>query len=493
MRDVWLIFLSIFSAGMVSLLLELSLLREFTYIFGSTAVSNALIISIFLVGLAVGAYLGTWGAFNVKDETDARRKFALIQLLCILFIVLFCLSKKYFVYDCRYPNLVRLYFMVAVLTPSLLSGMGYAISVKIMHWRGEKFITYIYAFSTLGSVIGGLAHGIILVPLWGMGSTYISAVVFAGLALYLMYSIMNVLHKALLVVLVIGAAGLIHFNVSELLFPSKDILYSKDSEFGIVEVWRLNSEEANYLNKQIGGTESDIKMDSALIDLKVNNIHQSFNFPVDRRIHKQWAETSLQIINRPATVLMFGYGSGVSAASYLESPQVKRMDIIENCGPVIEAAKLFFPEEFDVVEKDERAVFVVDDFRGFVRFTDQKYDIIALDHSLQDPYSIGYFTSEFFNQLKTIMNPGGVVMLLGKGLSWNTTKMCFKYAYKNINPQTEHALRLNLYYLTDEPFTGPAASDYELMKDGLSPDGLIYSDEKVFQLTRSERASSGGI
>ncbi|MEM5787662.1 MAG: hypothetical protein AAGU11_10105, partial [Syntrophobacteraceae bacterium] len=63
MREVWLIFVSIFSAGIVSLLLELSLLREFIYIFGSTAVSNALIISIFLVGLAIGAYLGTWRPF----------------------------------------------------------------------------------------------------------------------------------------------------------------------------------------------------------------------------------------------------------------------------------------------------------------------------------------------------------------------------------------------------------------------------------------------
>jgi predicted membrane-bound spermidine synthase len=315
MRDVWLIFLSIFSAGMVSLLLELSLLREFTYIFGSTAVSNALIISIFLVGLAGGAYLGTWGAFSVRDETDARRKFALIQLLNIIFVVLFCLSKKYFVYECRYPNLVRLYFMASVLAPSLLSGMGYAISVKIMHWRGEKFITYIYAFSTLGSVVGGLAHGIILVPLWGMESTYISAVIFAALALYLMYSLMNVMVKALLVLLVIGAVALIHFHVSELLFPSRNVLFSTDSEFGIVEVWKLDHEKANFINRQIGGKDSDLRMDGISIDLKVNNIHQSFNLPVDREIHRQWAETSVQIINRPAKVLMLGYGSGVSAAS----------------------------------------------------------------------------------------------------------------------------------------------------------------------------------
>jgi predicted membrane-bound spermidine synthase len=483
MREIWLIFLSIFAAGVVSLLLELSLLREFTYIFGSTAVSNALIISIFLVGLAGGAYLGTWGTFSVKDETDARRKFALIQLLNIIFVVLFCLSKKYFVYDCRYANLVRLYFMISVLTPSLLAGMAYAISVKIMHWRGEKFITYIYAFSTLGSVVGGLAHGIILVPLLGMRSTYISAIVFAGIALYLMYSFMNIMYKTLLALLVVGAVALIHFNVSEFIFPSKDILYSKDSEFGIVEVWKLNNEKASYLNKQIGGKDADLKMNEAPLDLKVNNIHQSFNFPLDRSIHKQWAETSLQIVNRPVTVLMFGYGSGVSATSYLESPLVRSMDIIENCGPVIEAASIFFPEEFRFVTKDKRANFVVDDFRGYVRFTEQKYDIIALDHTLQDPYSIGFFTVEFFDQLKKTMNPGGIVLLLGDGLSWNTTKMSFRYVYKNINPQTEHALRLNLFYLTDEKFTEPAVNDYQLVKDGLLPGGLIYSDERVVRLT----------
>lgn len=486
MKDIWLIFSSIFAAGVVSLLLELSLLREFTYIFGSTAASNALIISIFLVGLAVGAYLGTWGTFTVKDETDARRKFALIQLLNIIFVVVFCLSKKYFVYHCPYPSLVRLYFMASVLTPSLLSGMGYAISVKIMHWRGEKFITYIYAFSTLGSVVGGLAHGIMLVPLWGMHSTYISAVIFAALALYLMYSLMNLTCKTLLALLVGVAVGLIHFNVAELLFPSKDLLFSKDSEFGIVEVWRLNHEKATYLNRQIGGKDSDITLDAAHLELEVNNIHQSFNFPVDRRIHQQWAETSLKIINRPATVLMFGYGSGVSAASYLESPLVTRMDMIENCGPVIEAARRFFPEEYDRVSKDKRAHFVVDDFRGYVRFAEQKYDVIALDHTLQDPYSTGFFTTEFFQQLKRIMNPDGIVLLLGDGLSWNTTKRCFRYAYKNINPQTEHALRLNLFFLTDQPIREPTAGDYALVQDSLTPDGLIYSDERVFLLGRSE-------
>lgn len=287
MRDVWLIFVSIFAAGIVSLLLELSLLREFIYIFGSTAASNALIISVFLVGLAVGAYLGTGKRLRVVDETDARRKYAFVQLLNILFVVAFCMTKKYFIYDCPYPNAVRLYFIGSVFGPSLLSGLAYAISVKIMHWRGEKFVTYIYAFSTFGSVVGGLAHGILLVPLWGMRSTYLLAVIFAAIALYLMHSAMTLVRKVQVVILVLVACAVIQFNLCERLFPSKDILYSKDSDFGIVEVWHLGKGDALYKHLALGGKESDFKMDGEAIDLKVNSRHQKrskhsppFLFPI---------------------------------------------------------------------------------------------------------------------------------------------------------------------------------------------------------------------
>ncbi len=260
MKDIVLIFLSIFSAGIVSLLLELSLLREFIYIFGSTAVSNAIIISIFLVGLALGAYLGTWQKFAVKDEADARRKFAVLQLLMVVFVVLFFVSKKYFIYHSHTPALVRLYFMLSVFAPSLLSGLSYALSVKIMHWRGEKYITYIYAFSTLGSVIGGLAHGIILVPLWGIRSAYICAVIFAGLALYTMYPLMNRMRRVAVALVLLGAIAAINWNVAELLFPSRNILFSKDSEFGIVEVWGLSESEARNMHFTMGGKASDFKL-----------------------------------------------------------------------------------------------------------------------------------------------------------------------------------------------------------------------------------------
>lgn len=480
MKDVWLIFVSIFSAGIVSLLLELSLLREFVYIFGSTAVSNAIIISTFLVGLAIGAHLGTWKQFEVKDETEARRKFAFIQVLSILFVVVFYITKKYFIYHSEQPALVRAFFIFSVFAPSLMSGLSYALSVKIMHWRGERFITYIYAFSTLGSVVGGLAHGIILIPLWGIRSAYLCAVLFAGLALYTMYPFMRTMRKALVALLLIVSLAAISFNVSDILFPSSNIIFSKDSDFGLVEVFSLNEEEARYSHFALGGKEKDFKITQRpVIDMKVNNIHQSFNLDIDRRIHEQWAQTSLSIVNRPAKVLLLGYGSGVTAYAYLNSPMVERIDIVENCDPIIEAAEIFFPHEYHSVMNSQKGNLVVDDFRGYVRFADEQYDIVAMDHTIEDPYAIGFFTVEFFEQLKRITKPDGVIMMLGKGLSWNTTRLSFKYIYRNINPETETALRTGCLWMSEQEFNGPAAKDYTLVLDGPIPGGVVYSDERV--------------
>ncbi|MEM5787663.1 MAG: hypothetical protein AAGU11_10110, partial [Syntrophobacteraceae bacterium] len=364
-----------------------------------------------------------------------------IQLLMIIFVVFFFLTKKYFIYHSQSPDLVRLYFLVSVFAPSLLSGLAYAISVSIMHWRGERFITYIYAFSTLGSVVGGLAHGIILVPLWGIRSAYISAVIFAAIALFTMYPLMSRIRKTAVALVVLAAMAAINWNLAEVIFPSKSILFSKDSEFGIVEVWKLTEPQARFSHLALGGKEADFKMEAQSIDLKVNNVHQSFSLQIDRRIHEQWADTSLAIVNRPAKVLLLGYGSGVTAVAFLKSPMVERLDVVENCFPLVEAARIYFPEEFKYVESSPKVRNIIDDFRGYVRFAQEKYDIVAMDHSIEDPYAIGFFTVEFFEQIKRITKPGGVVLQLGKGLSWNTTRLSFRHIYKNINPNTETALR----------------------------------------------------
>ncbi|MBF0485516.1 MAG: hypothetical protein HQL16_03270 [Candidatus Omnitrophica bacterium] len=473
------IFAAVFFAGVVSLLLELSLLREFVYIFGSTATSNALIISVFLVGLATGSYAGTWRKFKYSPR-EAKEQFAALQIVSIIYIIGFFFTKKFFIYHCHHPKVVMAYFLVTVFFPAFLSGLGYAFIVKVLHERGERLIVWVYGISTLGSVIGGILQGLVLVPLWGMRSAYMTALVCAALAGWLIAR-ENLLRRILTVCLALSAVGVVFYDPVQMLFPSRGLLFSKDSQFGIVEVWQMTEDRAKKNSDRIGFGQTVYKMSEPAIDIKINNVHQAYNLPVDRHIHEQWAATSLAIVGHKAKVLLMGYASGVTAEAYLSWPNLERLDIIENCGPVVEAGKKFFPKEYAKVMNDPRAHIIVDDFRGYARFTHEKYDVIALDHSLQDPYQIGFFTTEFFGRLKDIMNDQGVVILLGGGLSWNTTRLSFPYIYKNNTPGIEPHIQHNCLYMATRPFRPEIAANYALIMDPLEPNGIVYSDERVWR------------
>lgn len=472
---------AVFFAGIVSLLLELSLLREFIYIFGSTAKSNALIISVFLVGLAAGSYAGTHRLFKAS-ATESSERFAQLQVLNILYIAIFFLTKRYFVYYCAHPKIVMVYFLASVFAPSFIAGLAYAYTVKILHEKGERIITWVYGISTLGSVIGGMAHGLWLVPVFGIRSTYVAAVGCAALAALLVNRSGNLRRNVLLLILMCVVVLAIRLDPSRRLWNLPNVLFSKDSEFGIVEIWKLSPEKARKMHDRISFGQRPFDFEGRqAIDMKINNVHQAYNLPADRRIHENWARTSIEIVDRKAKVLLMGYASGVTADAFLALPQVEQLDIIENCDPIVEAGKIFFPDEFGRVMNDRRARLIVDDFRGYVRFAKEKYDVIALDHSLQDPYSIGFFTTEFFEQLKSRLTDGGVVLLLGEGLSWNTNRLPFPYIYKNNEAHIEPHVRKNCQYLALKPFPDRLAGRYTLVDVPAEQGGLVYSDDLIWR------------
>ena len=115
---------AVFFAGMVSLIMELSLLREFVFVAGSTAVSNSFIISIFLVGLTCGAYLGS--AWSKRHPQLATRTLVLLQIINVLTVWGFVFTKGYFQYKIGNPAAVMAFFGAVALVPSLIGGMSFS-------------------------------------------------------------------------------------------------------------------------------------------------------------------------------------------------------------------------------------------------------------------------------------------------------------------------------------------------------------------------------
>jgi predicted membrane-bound spermidine synthase len=299
---------AVFSAGIASLLLELSLLREFVYVVGSTAFSNALIISIFLAGLATGTYVGAWKRLLSPDETGAKLKFAFLQFSMILFITIFYITKDYFIYVRMNQPMIIAYFILAAFIPSFLSGVAYATSVELLFHCGQRYVTYIYACSTLGSVAGGLAHGLIFAPFLGAPSAYVCAIVCSALALLLVYPFPRKMSFKLSLLLIIGLSVVVQTEaVNRAIYPFfQRLLFRENSPAGLVEVWRLPP-----------GPE---------FEMKVNNVRQYFSDDWATRVHIEWAETTLGLVGKPCEVLLLGYGSGVSSAAFLRSEHTLSVD-----------------------------------------------------------------------------------------------------------------------------------------------------------------------
>src|SRR5262249_48704866 len=133
------------------------------------------------------------------------------------------------------------------------------------------------------------------------------------------------------------------------------------------------------------------------------------------------------------------------------------VDTVENSAAVIEAGARFYRDEYERIMTDSRSRILVRDFRNYVRFTERSYEIIVLDASMRDPYASGFYTKEFFEQLKRILKPNGVVASLTLGLSWHTTESSFPYIYRNIDPAVSESFRGMVFFLSREPLSSESS------------------------------------
>ena len=452
------IFAAVFTAGIVSLILELSLLREFVYVVGSSAFSNSLIISVFLAGLSAGTYAGMWKRLASGHEKASRKKFALLQVCLLLFICIFYLTKEYFIYISASRTLIISYFILATFFPSFVAGAAYTTIVELLYHKGERYIVYVYAISTIGNVIGGLIHGYVFVYLTGIQSAYAFSVLCAAISAVLIYPFSKKYQVMILLIAGLSVSWIIQSNVlHDRLYRLDDLLFRKYSPSGLVEIWRTEDHQA--------------------VEMTVNNVHEYYSYDWDAQVHSQWAQTTLDIIRAPADILLLGYGSGVSSAAYLSSETAHSVDTVENTEPVLEAGKIYFPDEYNRVMHDPRSKVIFGDFRNYIRFTEKKYDIVLLDHSIIDPYYSGFFTVEFFNQLKRILKPNGVIASLGVGLSYDTMRHSFPYVYMYTAPGRE-LISESGFFLSMEKFDDDTEKNFTA-EPPQSGGGLIYSDHRI--------------
>jgi spermidine synthase len=132
--------------------------------------------------------------------------------------------------------------------------------------------------------------------------------------------------------------------------------------------------------------------------------------PFDMRLQRMLAHIPALIHNHPRSILVVGFGAGVTAGTFVVHPEVESIVICEIEKLIPPAASRYFAEANHDVLHDRRTKVVYDDGRHYILTTPDKFDIITADPI--HPWVKGtaaLYSKEYFELVKRHLNPGGVI------------------------------------------------------------------------------------
>ncbi|HEY9421974.1 MAG TPA: fused MFS/spermidine synthase, partial [Thermoanaerobaculia bacterium] len=193
-----LLLFTVFFTNLLSLACQVIWLRKIAYLFGSTATVFSTVISIFLLGLALGAL----AAGRIADRSPRPwRLLGWLQVLlgawCVLSLPIFETGRNVFLAIfpgdlAPFPTALAKLFVVLVcmIVPTLAIGAVFPLAVRIygrdLGHLGRD-LSLVYGLDTLGAAVGALLAGFFLVPQLGLSaSTWALGIAAAALGLLIL-------------------------------------------------------------------------------------------------------------------------------------------------------------------------------------------------------------------------------------------------------------------------------------------------------------------
>jgi len=132
--------------------------------------------------------------------------------------------------------------------------------------------------------------------------------------------------------------------------------------------------------------------------------------PKDMRLQRMLACIPALLHHNPQSVLIVGFGAGVTAGTFLDYPSVKRVVICELEPLIPKHVAAYFEDVNNRVATDSRVTIVYDDARHYMLTTKDHFDIITSDpiHPWVKGSAVLY-SKEYFELVRRRLNPGGLV------------------------------------------------------------------------------------
>jgi spermidine synthase len=127
--------------------------------------------------------------------------------------------------------------------------------------------------------------------------------------------------------------------------------------------------------------------------------------------HENLMHPALAAHLSPKKVLIIGGGDGGSSEEALKHPTMEQVTMVEIDADVITVAKEHFRAVHNGVFDNPKLQVRIEDGMKFVRETQEKFDLVAMD--LNDPVgpAAALYSAEFLQQIRSTLAPGGALTL----------------------------------------------------------------------------------
>jgi spermidine synthase len=414
--NLWPVYLTIALSGATALGAEVVWTRLLGLMLGATVYTFSIILAVFLIGLGIGSWVGAIAARGSKPAAALG--------MCQLFLVAAIAWTAYMIAESVpwWPvnpllssdpwytfqiDMVRVIW--AILPATLLWGASFPLALAAAAGAEDDsagLVGRIYAANTGGAILGSLVFTLILIP-WigtqGAERTLIALAAISGLIVLapLVWRGRTAVGAIALIAAMVVAAYL-ESKVSAV--PPELIAYGRRM------MTSVGRSKILYVGEGINSSIAISRWDDGAIQFHVSGKVEASTESYDMRLQRLLGHMPALFHPDPKSVLIVGFGAGVTAGSFVLHPTIQRIAICE-MEPLIPpvATEYFGPQNY-FVKNDPRTQIYYDDARHFVLTTPEKFDIITSDPI--HPWVKGsatLYSKEYFELVKAHLNPGGVV------------------------------------------------------------------------------------
>lgn len=401
-------------AGFLGMAMEIFWLRAFGLLVGSSLYAFSLVLTVILLGLALGGLL-----VNLIGKKISLTKFVWLMFFWSFSVLLgqFVLAKSPAMIISQVAttgwSFISSQFLslslalVVVFPSSFISGLvlpqGLVLLKGIFPQAGLKG-GWAYFLNTAGSVLGGLLAALLFLPFLGLKIGILFLAGLAGVIFLLTIFLLRInrLVATLAIILIIIGGGLIVFKSwDEQKISSgawlyglsmlgdeagvKLLSYKDGREATVSTIWQNGATALQVNGKIDASSEGDIGTEAILGHVPV-------------LLHED-----------PRNVLVIGLGSGITSGAIAQHQRVEKITTVEIEPEVVEAARKYFAKEnFEVLDNPKMKT-VIGDGRNFLLKTQEKFDVITSEPS--NPWIAGeanLFTKEYFEIGKERLTEDGV-------------------------------------------------------------------------------------